>query len=166
MNISALLLATAIAAAPGDGLFEPGLVSDNGVFGFTLSPDGQHALWVQSGGARTRLVIVESHKVGGKWQAPKPVPFSATGGSRDIDPAFAPDGKSIMQDQDAVVPAGVYHGWLDFADIGRGRGVPLVDVAFAIGGHGWTSAFHRTEINAEYLASIMEQLESGFLRAS
>lgn len=62
MNISTLLLATAIAASPSDGMFEPGLVSDNGVFGFTLSPDGQPALWVQSGGARTRLVIVESHK--------------------------------------------------------------------------------------------------------
>src|SRR5690349_17073186 len=60
MTTSALLLAAALStASPGDGMFEPRLVSDNGVFGFTLSPDGQHALWVQSGGARTKLVIVE-----------------------------------------------------------------------------------------------------------
>jgi len=105
MNISALLLATALsAAAPSDGMFEPGLVSDNGVFGFTLSPDGQHALWVQSGGARTKLVIVDSHKVNGKWQAPTPVPFSATDGSRDIDPAFAPDGKSVIFQSNRPVP--------------------------------------------------------------
>ncbi|MCE3264802.1 MAG: hypothetical protein K0R43_3881 [Pseudoduganella sp.] len=104
MNISSLLLAAALAATPAEGLFEPGLVSDNGVFGLTLSPDGQHALWVQSGGARTRLVIVESRKVNGKWQTPAPVPFGASDGSRDIDPAFAPDGKSIIFQSNRAVP--------------------------------------------------------------
>ncbi|SFG37417.1 WD40-like Beta Propeller Repeat [Duganella sp. CF458] len=104
MNISALLLTTVLAASPSDGMFEPGLVSDNGAFGLTLSPDGRHALWVQSGGARTRLVIVEAHKVDGKWQKPAPVPFSATDGSRDIDPAFAPDGKSIIFQSNRPVP--------------------------------------------------------------
>jgi len=96
MKTLIFLLASALAAPPADGLFEPGLVSDDGVFGLTLSPDGQHALWVQSGGKREKLNIVESRKVGGKWLAPTLVPFTAPAGGRDIDPNFAPDGKSII----------------------------------------------------------------------
>lgn len=135
MNTSALLLAAALStASPGDGMFEPGLVSDNGVFGFTLSPDGQHALWVQSGGARTRLVIVESHKVDGKWQKPNPVPFSATDGSRDIDPAFAPDGKSVIFQSNRPVPDKPARKGFDIYSVALqdGRWGPLVHLGHDI----------------------------------
>lgn len=84
------------AHAADDAMFEPGRISDDGVFGLTLSPDGQHALWVQSSGKRDVLVILESHKVDGKWQAPAPVSFSGRPGWKDIDPAFSPDGKSLI----------------------------------------------------------------------
>jgi Tol biopolymer transport system component len=78
-------------------LFEPELISDGGVFGFTLSPDGTHALWVKSKGKRDSLVIVESTKVKGKWQSPRIVPFSTPDFLwKDIDPVFAPDGKTVL----------------------------------------------------------------------
>ena len=85
-------------AAPSEPiLFEPNVISDGGVFGFTLSPDGKEAFWVQSKGKRDTLIILQSHLVNGKWQAPKPAPFSAHGGKwKDIDPVFSPDGKTIL----------------------------------------------------------------------
>jgi len=85
-------------------IFEPGLVSDGGVFGLTLSPDGMHALWVRSGGKRDVLTIMEAGKVDGKWQAPAVAPFSGQGGWKDIDPVFAPDGKSVVFQSTRPVP--------------------------------------------------------------
>lgn len=35
--------------------FQPHLISNGGVFGFTLSPDGKTALWVHSQGKREKL---------------------------------------------------------------------------------------------------------------
>jgi len=78
-------------------LFEPNIISDGGVFGFTLSPDGKEAFWVQAKGKRDTLLIMQSHLAGGTWQAPKPAPFSTGGGKwKDIDPVFSPDGKTIL----------------------------------------------------------------------
>jgi hypothetical protein len=85
-------------AAPLDmtGIFEPGRISDHGVFGLTISPDGGHALWVRSGGKRDVLTIMQAFKVNGQWQAPSAVPFSANPAWQDIDPVFSPDGKTII----------------------------------------------------------------------
>ena len=78
-------------------LFEPNIISDGGVFGFTLSPDGREAFWVQSKGKRDTLIILTSRLVGGTWQTPKPASFSTNGGKwKDIDPVFSPDGKTIL----------------------------------------------------------------------
>lgn len=78
-------------------VFEPGLISNNGVFGFTLSPNSEIALWVNSNGKRYTLKIMESRKVEGKWSNPKVASFSSPNGEwKDIDPIFSPDGKTVL----------------------------------------------------------------------
>lgn len=84
--------------------FLPGVVSDDGAFGLTLSPDGTHALWVKSGGSRERLVIMEMRKVDGAWQAPTVAPFSGMRGWNDIDPMFSPDGRTLIFQSNRPVP--------------------------------------------------------------
>lgn len=86
-------------------LFEPDLISNGGVFGLTISPDSKTALWVQSNGRRDTLLIMESHKLQGKWTAPKPASFSTTNAQwKDIDPMFSPDGKLVLFQSTRPVP--------------------------------------------------------------
>lgn len=100
----AAFIALPASAQNDSSIFEPGLISDGGVFGLTISPDGNHALWVKSNGKREKLVIMESFKAGGKWQAPKTVSFSGNEGWKDIDPAFSPDGKTLIYQSTRPVP--------------------------------------------------------------
>jgi hypothetical protein len=85
--------------------FEPDIISNGGVFGLTISPDSKTALWVQSNGRRDTLLIMESHKLQGKWTAPKPTSFSTTNAQwKDIDPMFSPDGKLVLFQSTRPVP--------------------------------------------------------------
>lgn len=108
--VCALTLACAVPfttpaiAQQESSVFAPGVISDGGVFGLTLSPGGNHALWVKSNGKREKLVIMESFKVDGKWQAPMTVSFSGNEGWKDIDPAFSPDGKKLIYQSNRPVP--------------------------------------------------------------
>jgi hypothetical protein len=108
LAIALLLTASwSVGAAPAlnpTGMFEPGLISDGGVFGLTISPDGRHALWVRSGGKREQLIIMQSFKVNGHWQKPSPVSFSTNPAWKDIDPAFSPDGKTVIFQSNRPVP--------------------------------------------------------------
>jgi hypothetical protein len=99
-----LFIAAPVQAQVKDGVFEPGLISNGGVFGLTLSPDGKHALYVHSGGRREALTIMEARMVGGKWQAPTIAPFSGNAAWKDIDPVFTPDGKTIIYQSNRAVP--------------------------------------------------------------
>lgn len=100
-----LQLLPAMAQTSADSAkFLPGVVSDDGAFGFTLSPDGAHALWVRSGGSRARLVIMEMRKVNGVWQAPSVAPFSGIPDWKDIDPMFSPDGRTLIFQSNRPVP--------------------------------------------------------------
>lgn len=84
-------------AQPTPQLVEPGTISNNGVFGLTLSPDSKRALWVLSNGKRDTLTIMESRNVKGRWSAPHVASFSTvTGAWKDIDPVFSPDGKKVL----------------------------------------------------------------------
>ena len=78
-------------------LFEPGKISNGGVFGLTISPDATRALWVSSNGKRDTLRIVESQKINGEWTTPVIASFSSSNGEwKDIDPMFSPDGKLLL----------------------------------------------------------------------
>lgn len=78
-------------------VLEPGIISDGGVFGFTLSPDGKEAFWVKSNGGRDTLYIMHSVKLKGKWSKPVPASFSTRSASwKDIDPMFSPDGTMLL----------------------------------------------------------------------
>lgn len=86
-------------------LFEPGLISDGGVFGLTISPDGNTALWVKSNGRRDTLVILQSNKINGQWSKPVPASFSSASAQwKDIDPIFSPDGKTVLFQSTRQVP--------------------------------------------------------------
>lgn len=74
----------------------PGIISDDGAFGFTLSPDGTTAFWVRSAGKRDTLIIMESTLINGKWREPQPATFSGNPAWKDIDPVFSPDGNTIL----------------------------------------------------------------------
>ncbi|MDJ1504504.1 hypothetical protein [Xanthocytophaga agilis] len=75
----------------------PDTISTNDVFGLTLNADQTEAFWVKSWGGRDSLMILTSHKVNNHWSTPQPAPFSVTTRKfKDIDPFFAPDGKTIL----------------------------------------------------------------------
>lgn len=78
-------------------IFAPGILSDGQVFGLTLSPDGQSAVFVKAYGGRDSLHLFTSTVENGTWTKPVVAPFS-TRGTRwsDIDPAFSPDGKLLL----------------------------------------------------------------------
>lgn len=84
--------------------FEPQIISDGGVFGFTLSADSKTALWVKSKGKRDTLVIVESKKIKGKWSKAVRASFSSDGQWKDIDPIFCPNGTTVLFQSNRAVP--------------------------------------------------------------
>lgn len=96
ISLFSLLSATSILAQDKATIFEPKKISNNGVFGLTVSPDGNEAFWVTSKGARDTLSILHSTKIDGKWQAGTTAGFSENKNWKDIDPMFSPDGKTIL----------------------------------------------------------------------
>lgn len=82
----------------------PGEISNNGVFGYTLSPDGLEAFWVSSNGGRDTLQLLHAKKVDGKWQKPMPALFSGNIAWKDIDPMFSPDGNKLLFQSTRPVP--------------------------------------------------------------
>ncbi|MEO6219618.1 MAG: hypothetical protein ABIO81_04260 [Ginsengibacter sp.] len=76
-------------------IFAPNLISDNKAFGLTISASGKELLYVKSFGGRDSLQIFQSKKVKGKWKNPE-LAFFADTNFKQIDPAFSPDGNSIL----------------------------------------------------------------------
>ena len=75
--------------------FEPNLIADNDAFGVTVSPDGNMLLYTKAYGGRDSLRIFQSRKVNGQWLKPE-LAFFANSKWKQIDPAFSPDGKTIL----------------------------------------------------------------------
>lgn len=77
--------------------FAEGVISNNGVFGLALTPDGKTAFFVNSNGGRDTMTIFTSTFKKGKWQKPQPAAFSNKPGIwKDIDPFVTPDGKMLI----------------------------------------------------------------------
>ena len=85
--------------------FQPGIISNGGEFGLTISPDSKSALWVRSNGKRDTLVIMESVFKNGKWQEARIASFSTARAEwKDIDPIFSPDGRTLLFQSNRPVP--------------------------------------------------------------
>lgn len=91
-----VLFTTLVIAQDKATVFESTKISTNGVFGLTISPDGNEAFWVNSNGGRDTLSILHSRKVDGKWEKGTTANFSENKNWKDIDPMFSPDGKTIL----------------------------------------------------------------------
>jgi hypothetical protein len=96
LSLFLVTFTTSITAQKTATIFEPKKISNNGVFGLTISPDGNEAFWVNSRGGRDSLTIMQSHKLNGQWQSGTVASFSTNKGWKDIDPMFSPDGKTIL----------------------------------------------------------------------
>ncbi len=131
-------------------LFEPEIISNGGVFGLTISPDSKTALWVQSNGRRDTLLIMESHKLQGKWTAPKPASFSITNAQwKDIDPMFSPDGKLVLFQSTRPVPGKPNREGFDIWAVRREK-------------NGWGQAYHLgNKINSDASESYASITRSG-----
>ncbi len=131
-------------------LFEPEIISNGGVFGLTISPDSKTALWVQSNGRRDTLLIMESHKLQGKWTAPKPASFSITNAQwKDIDPMFSPDGKLVLFQSTRPVPGKPDREGFDIWAVRREK-------------NGWGQAYHLgNKINSDASESYASITRSG-----
>ncbi len=76
-------------------LFEPGIGSSNREFGLAISPSGENLFFVRAYGGRDSLRIFGSAKINGRWSDPQQA-FFQNKGVNIIDPAFSPDGSSIL----------------------------------------------------------------------
>ncbi len=82
-----------LAAEPT--ILGPGVISTPAEeFKATVSPDGQTLLYVVTDHLFRHMTIVESHRRGASWGTPEVATFS--GVWRDGDPAFAPDGRTLL----------------------------------------------------------------------
>lgn len=91
-----------VAVAPAGGtdlggmlapvIFAPGVISDGNSLSPAFTPAGDTVYFMRLAGDGSTLM--ESRRVGGKWSAPRPAPFS--GKWRDMDPAMAPDGSFLL----------------------------------------------------------------------
>lgn len=91
-----------VAVAPAGGtdlggmlapvIFAPGVISDGNSLSPAFTPAGDTVYFMRLAGDGSTLM--ESRRVGGKWSAPRPAPFS--GKWRDMDPAIAPDRAFIV----------------------------------------------------------------------
>lgn len=131
-------------------MFQPGIISDDGAFGFTLSPDGKDAFWVQSKGGRDTLVVMESHLIKGKWQTPKPAFFSGRPGVwKDIDPMFTPNGKMILFQSNRPIATMPNRTGFDIWAVQKTR-------------KGWSEAFHLGNvINSDSSESFASMATNG-----
>lgn len=80
-------------ARPLPEIFSPGVISGPANDGApTFSPDGNTLFFTRS--TAHWSIVLESHRIQGRWSAPKVAPFS--GEWSDASPAFSPDGSFLV----------------------------------------------------------------------
>lgn len=101
LTLLPLLLWFALSASPetppgsSPGVIGPGLISTPAEeFKATVSPDGSLLVYVVTDHLFRHLTLVQASARDGGWSEPRVASFS--GIWRDGDPAFAPDGKSLL----------------------------------------------------------------------
>ncbi|HYG04579.1 MAG TPA: hypothetical protein VD927_19160 [Chryseosolibacter sp.] len=130
-------------------ILQPGKISNNGVFGYTLSPDGQEAFWVHSNGGRDTLQLMHARKVNGDWQKAGFATFSGNYKWKDIDPMFSPDGNKILFQSTRPVPGQVDREGFDIWAVDRTK-------------TGWGEPYHLGEgINTDESESFASITSSG-----
>src|SRR3954470_5737326 len=96
--LSLLLLLVALASAkqaPKPQVFAPGIISGKDVFGTTFTSDGKTVYFCETDPEVKHIQIMESHRMGDSWSAPKAASFSS-GPYRDIDPSITPNGRHLI----------------------------------------------------------------------
>ncbi|KYP14468.1 hypothetical protein [Flavihumibacter sp. CACIAM 22H1] len=145
-----LILCTSYTAFSQPYKFEPGKISNGGVFGLTISPDSKTALWVHSNGRRDTLLIMESHQKKGQWSKPVIASFSSASASwKDIDPMFSPDGNLVLFQSNRPVPGKPERTGFDIWAVKREK-------------NGWSEAYHLgNTINTDASESYASMASNG-----
>jgi hypothetical protein len=76
-------------------VFEPGVISNDQVFGGSFTPDGKEVYFTAAFGGRDSLQIFYSKKIKGIWEKPQIAPF-AEQRFKQIDPFISPDGTTAL----------------------------------------------------------------------
>jgi len=108
-------------------IFGEGVVStSDDEFGGSFTPDGDTVYFSKSAPHSYRYVMMESHRVGGRWSTPTVLPFS--GRYTDSDPTLSPDGTKMFWSSDRPVQAGTvkhdYDIWMVERTSGGAWGEP------------------------------------------
>ncbi len=90
-----LLLFTTLNTSAQPELFLPEVFPTDEAFGLALSPDENELFFVHSHGGRDSLRLMYAVKRNGQWMKPVPSPF-IKGKFNVIDPAFTPNGKTLL----------------------------------------------------------------------
>jgi len=100
-HIAALIFLTSTVALhaadkPEVTIFAPGPIptSATSILAPAFTPDGKTVYIGQQTSSTAKIVIVSSHLTHNQWSAPALAPFS--GQYRDLEPAFAPNGKYLI----------------------------------------------------------------------
>ncbi|MBD2705828.1 nuclear transport factor 2 family protein [Spirosoma sp. BT702] len=88
-------------------MLAPGIISNDRVFGITLTPDEKTAYFVNSRGGRDTMTLATSTYHNGQWTKPMPVPFANNPGVwNDIDPILSSDGNVLVFNSNRPRPDG------------------------------------------------------------
>jgi Tol biopolymer transport system component len=84
-------------------VFAPAIISGKDVFGTAFTSDGKTVYFCETDPEVKHIQIMESHRMGESWSAPKAASFSP-GPYRDIDPFVTQDGRYLIFESNRPAP--------------------------------------------------------------